>query len=325
MKFSLRTLLVLAVCVSAALAATGASAATRTFPPAGAASRTSQVAQTFVFDGAGAISFVDRPPAGPSPGDTEYVRERLRDAAGRIVGTGRSTCVFTKLIPNDVLERCSASGTTSEGTLFFGGVGHLNSTNPPWPVTGGTGAYKGAHGELVFDQDILVHPTVQLVTGRLYSIVVFRLIANHQLHVGVVPRPARNAAFIRGANAACRAAARKFASLPPFPFSTFDPFHPDPQLLLQVGRFIQQPGRRRLRRLLLAELGRLGPPPANNEAWQSVLKARRAALANLTRLMTTALAGNAPAFVRAVYQQGRDYNRLVFTSAVFGVQSCTFT
>src|SRR5579859_4936133 len=87
--------------------------------PAGAASRTGQVAQTFVFDGAGTIRFVDRPPAGPSPGDTEYVTERLRDAAGRIVGTGRSTCIFAKLIPNDVLERCTASGTTSEGTLFF--------------------------------------------------------------------------------------------------------------------------------------------------------------------------------------------------------------
>src|SRR5579859_3799721 len=113
--------------------------------PAGAASRAGQLAQAFVFDGAGTISFADRPPAGPSPGDTEYVTERLHDAAGRIVGTGRSSCVFTKVIPNDVLERCSASGTTREGTLSFGGVGHLNSTNPPWQVTGGTGAYKGAH------------------------------------------------------------------------------------------------------------------------------------------------------------------------------------
>ena len=293
--------------------------------PAGAASRAGQVAQTFVFDGAGTISFVDRPPAGPSPGDTEYVTERLRDAAGHIVGTGRSSCVFTKRIPNDVLERCSASGTTSEGTLFFGGVGHLNSTNPPWHVTGGTGAYKGAHGQLVFERDIVVHPTVQLVTGRLFSVAVFELTANHRLHVGVVPRPAMNAGFIRRANAACRATDTKAASLPAFPFSTFDPFHPDPQLLPQVGRFIDQPARRHLRRMLLAELEKLGPPPASNEAWRNVLKARHAALANLTQLMKTALAGDAPAFVHAVYQQAGDTNRLAFTSAVFGVQSCTFT
>jgi Allene oxide cyclase barrel like domain len=242
--------------------------------PAGASSRAGQVTQTFVFDGAGTISFVDRPPAGPSPGDTEYVTERLRDAAGRIVGTGRSTCVFTNMIPNDVLERCSASGTTSEGTLLFGGVGHLNSTNPPWQVTGGTGAYKGAHGQLVFGQDILVHPTAQLVTGRLFTVVVFELTADHRLNVGVVPRPAINAAFIRRANAACQATATKFASLPAFPFSTFDPFHPDPRLLPQVGRFIEQPARRRLRRVLLAELKKLGPPPTSDQAWHNVLTAR---------------------------------------------------
>jgi hypothetical protein len=210
--------------------------------PAGAATRL--IAQTFVFDGAGTISFGDRPPAGPSPGDTEHVTERLRDAAGRIVGTARSSCVFTRVIPNDVLERCSASGTTSEGTLLFGGVGHLNSTNPPWQVTGGTGAYKGAHGQLIFERDILV----------------------------------------------------------------FD-----------------QPARRRLPRALLAELEKLGQPPASSGAWRNVLKARHAALTNETRQIKTALAGDAPAFVHAVYQQARDYNQLVFTSAVFGVQSCTFT
>lgn len=290
--------------------------------PAGAATR--PTTQTFVFDGAGTISFVDRPPAGPSPGDAEHVTERLRDAAGRIVGTARSSCVFTKMIPNDVLERCSASGTTSEGTLFFGGVGHLNSANPPWQVTGGTDAYKGAHGQLVFDQDILVHPTVQLVTGRLFS-VVFELTANHRLHVGVVPRPAMNAAFIRRANAACQTAETKAASLPAFPFLTFDPFHPDKNLLPQVGRFFDQPARRRLPRALLAELQKFGQPPASGGAWRNVIKARQAALTNETGQIETALAGNAPAFVHAVYQQAADYNQLVFTSAVFGVQSCTFT
>jgi hypothetical protein len=283
------------------------------------------VAQTLVVDGAGTISFVDRPPAGPSPGDTEYVTERLRDAAGRIVGTARSSCVFTKVIPNDVLERCAASGTTSEGTLLFGGVGHLNSTNPPWQVTGGTGAYKGAHGQLVFERDILVHPTVQLVTGRLFTVAVFELTANHRLHVGVVPRPAVNAAFIRRANAACHATETKAARLPAFPFSTFDPFHPDPQLLPQVGRFFNQPARRHLPRALLAELEKLGQPPASSRAWRNVLKARKVALTNETRQIKTALADDARAFVRTVYQQAKDYNQLVFTSAVFGVQSCTFS
>jgi hypothetical protein len=114
-------------------------------------------------------------------------------------------------------------------------------------------------------------------------------------------------------------------SLPAFPFSTFDPFHPDKNILPQVGRFFDQPARRHLLRALLGELEKLGPPPASNEVWQNVLKARHGALANETQQIKTALADNAPAFVRAVYKSAGDYNRLVFTSAVFGVQSCTFS
>jgi hypothetical protein len=46
---------------------------------------------------------------------------------------------------------------------------------------------------------------------------------------------------------------------------------------------------------------------------------------NETAQIKAALADNASAFVRTVYQQARDYNQLVLTSAVFGVQACTFS
>jgi hypothetical protein len=279
--------------------------------------------QTLVFDAVGRASFVDEPPAGPSPGDTELFTARLRDAAGRLVGTARSICVFTKVIPHDVLERCSASGKTSEGTLSFGGVGHLESMNPPWQVTGDTGAYKEVHGKLVFAADIPLDPNVPLAAGRLFSVAVFNVAANHRLHVGYVPRPAANTKFIQRANTACHATEAKAARLPGFPFPTFDPFHPDENLLPQVGRFFDQPARRRLPRALLAELQKLGPPPASSRAWRNGLNARQAVLTNETKQIKAALADDAPAFVRTMYQQARDYNHIVFTSAVFGVQSCT--
>ena len=281
--------------------------------------------QTLVFDAVGRGSFVDHPPVGPSPGDTEFLTARIRDATRRVVGTARTTCVFTKVIPTDVLEQCSGSGKTSEGTLSFGGVGHLESLNPPWQVTGGSGAYKRVRGKLVFEADIPLDPNVPLAAGRLFSVAVFKLAADHPLHVGVVPRPAANALFIRRANAACRATERQAMRLPAFPFSTFDPYHPDKSLLPQVGRFFDQPARRRLPRALLGALEKLANPPASSGAWRNVLKAREAMLANETRQIRAALADDAPAFVRTVYQQARDYNQLVFTSAVFGVQSCTFS
>jgi hypothetical protein len=282
------------------------------------------VTQTLVFDTVARDSFLDRPPTGPSPGDTERSTGRLRDSTGRYVGTERDRCVFTKVIPNDVLERCSGSAKTSEGTVTVAGVGHLYSMNPPWTVIGRSGAYLGLRGKQVFATDIPLDPNVPLAAGRGFSVAVIRVTSNHRLHVGVVPRPPANARFIRRANAACNATEAKAAKLPGFPFSNFDPFHPDRKLLPKVGRFFDQPTRRRLPRALLGELQALGQPPAGSRAWRHVLRGRRALLSNESAQIKAAVADNAPAFVGTVYQQSKDYNEFVFTSAVFGVQSCTF-
>jgi hypothetical protein len=75
---------------------------------------------------------------------------------------------------------------------------------------------------------------------------------------------------------------------------------------------------------LLKSLEQLGAPPASRPAWQQVMKARRTMNANVTSQINDALANNASAFVSTVYQAARDYNQLVFASAVFGVQACTF-
>jgi hypothetical protein len=281
--------------------------------------------QTLVFDTVARDGFLDQAPVGPSPGDTETSSGRLRDAAGDFVGTERDTCVFSKVIPNDVLERCSGSATTREGTVTLAGVGHLDSMNPPWRVTGRSGAYTGLHGTQVFATDIPLDPNVPLAAGRGFSVAVIKVTSNRRLHVGVVPRPAANGPFVRRADVTCRAVQARAARLPGFPFASFDPFHPDKKLLRRVGRFFDQPARRRLPRELLTELEKLGQPPASRRAWHDVLRARRVQLMNETKQVTAALAGNAPAFVRTVYQQARDYNQVVFASAVFGVQACTFS
>jgi hypothetical protein len=286
---------------------------------------TQPLTQTLVFDTVARGSFVDQPPAGPSPGDIELSTGRLRDSTGRFVGTAHDRCVFTKVIANDVLERCSGSAKTREGTATIAGVGHLYSMNPPWRVTGRSGAYKGLHGKQVFATDIPLDPNVPLAAGRGFSVAVFKVTSSHRLHVGVVPRPAANGPFTGRANAACRAIEAKALRLPGFPFSNFDPFHPDKQLLPQVGRFFNQPARRHLPHALLAKLKKLGHPPVSSRAWQNVLKARQTVLMNEAKQIKAALADNASAFVRTVYQQSRDYNQLVFTSAIFGVQACTFS
>ena len=283
-----------------------------------------KLTQTLVFDSEVTGDFVDKPPSGPSPGDIERSTEKFRDSTGRFVGTGRTTCVFTKQIPDDMLEKCSASAKTREGTVTLGGVGHLNSMNPPWDLTGRSGAYKGVHGKVVSATDIALDPNVPVAPGRAFSVVVIKATVSRPLKVGVVPRPAKNDAFIRHADSACRATERKAGALAPFPFSDFDPFHPDPQELPKVGQFFNEPARRDLPSGLLKKLERLGAPPASRRAWKNVLGARRTLLANEKKQTDAALANDAPTFVKSVYQQSRDYNKLVFGSAVFGVQDCTF-
>lgn len=283
-----------------------------------------KLTQTLVFDSEVTGDFVDKPPSGPSPGDIERSTEKFRDSTGRLVGNGRTTCVFTKQIPDDMLEKCSATARTSEGSVTLGGVGHLNSMNPPWDVTGRSGAYKGVHGKVVYATDIGLDPNVPVAPGRAFSVVVIKAVVSRPLEVGVVPRPAKNDAFVRRANASCRATERKAGALPPFPFSDFDPFHPDPQTLPKVGQFFNEPARRELPSGLLTKLERLRAPPASRAAWKSVLGARRTLLSNEQKQTKAALANDASTFVRTVYQGSRDYNAVVFRSAVFGVQACTF-
>jgi hypothetical protein len=291
-------------------------------PAAGASQR--PAAQTLVFDAVAKGSFVDKPPTGPSPGDVELSGARLRDAAGRFVGTAHDRCVFTRAIPNDMLERCSGWAKTSEGTVTISGVGHLYSMNPPWQVVGRSGKYKGLHGTQTFATDIPLDPNVPLAPGRAFSVAVIKVVTTQRLHVGVVPRPAANVRFIRHAQAACDAVIAMAEKQPQPPFSNFDPFHPDKTLLPKVGRFFNAPARRRLPRLLLRKLEQLGRPPAGEAAWRSVLVARKALLANENRQIKAALADDAATFVRTVYQESRDFNRMVFSSAVFGLPRCTF-
>ena len=280
--------------------------------------------QTLVLDAVATGSFIDKPPTGPSPGDTELSTAKLLDARGHFVGTARDTCVFTKKTASDVLERCSGTAKTAEGTVSLSGVGHLYSMNPPWRVTGRSGAYRGVHGTQVFATDIPLDPDVPLAAGRAFSVSVIKVTTSRRLKIGVVPRPAQNAGFIRRANAMCRATETKLEKLPGFPFSDFDPFHPDPQVLPRVGRFFNDPARRGLAPALLRKLEKLGKPPADRGAWKNVLDARRTVIAEEAHQIAAALAGTAPEFVKTVYRQSRDFNTLVFKSAVFGVQSCTF-
>jgi hypothetical protein len=292
----------------------------------GASARQPRAHQTIVLAASFSQTVVDKPPTGPSVGDVEHDDGQVRDAAGHLLGTLHITCVFTKLLAGgDALERCAGTATTTDGKVRLSGVGHLIPPNPPWQVTGLSGRYAGLHGRLSYSMDIPLGETPPglIPAGRFDSVGVVEFPAARGLRAGVVPRPAANAGFISRANSLCEATQTVFNNLSPFPFPNFDPLHPDPTLLPQVGHFFDQPERRRLLPDLLSRLVGLGAPPAQPAEWARVLLARRALIKVETAQVHAALAGNAAAFVRTVMQSGPMFNKLVLASAVFGVQACT--
>jgi hypothetical protein len=295
-------------------------------PPIGASTRPS-ANQTIVLDASFNQTVVDQPPAGPSVGDIEHDDGQVRDAAGHLLGAVHVRCVLTKMLAGgNAVERCSGTASTTDGTIRIGGVGHLIPPNPTWQVTGLSGRYAGLHGRLSYEMDIPrgETPPGLIPAGPFDSVDVVEFPTTRHLRAGGVPRPAANSAFVSRAISMCKAAQFASSQLPPFPFSNFDPLHPDATLLPQVGHFFDQPKRRRLAQDLLNRLAGLGAAPAQPAEWARVLRARRAQIADESAQVHAALADNTAAFIRAVMQSGPAYNELVLASAVFGVQACTY-
>jgi hypothetical protein len=230
------------------------------------------------------------------------------------------------LAGDNALERCAGAAATTDGAVRITGIGHLIPPNPPWQVTGLSGRYAGLAGRLTYEMDIALGetPPGQIPTGPFDSVDVVEFPAARRLRAAVAPRPAANVPFISRAISACRSLQAIGSQLPPFPFSNFDPSHPDRKLLPQVGHFFDQPQRRRLAPELLTRLVGLGPPPAQPAEWAHLLRDRRAQIANERAQVQAALADNTAAFSRTVTRAGPVYNELVLASAVFGVQACTF-
>ena len=107
---------------------------------------------------AGGLSFVDLPPvaasqtAPPSRGDLVAFTKRLTTPGGRKAGTLHAVCTVTK--PGRSIEisvfQCDGTYALRRGGLTIATAGPIaRGGRIALAVTGGTGAYAGAHGEVV--------------------------------------------------------------------------------------------------------------------------------------------------------------------------------
>ena len=110
---------------------------------------------------------VDAGPAGLSKGDTYVSNAKLRDLAGRSVGTYHVACTITDEDDHgSAWSICTtAARITGRGTLMTTGLAKLLHVDtspggfgvaPPkatFPIVGGTGRYTGARGEVTSTRD----------------------------------------------------------------------------------------------------------------------------------------------------------------------------
>ena len=89
---------------------------------------------------------------GPSTGDTQVFADDLR-RDGRTVGTSTGSCTVAALSESRLVVACTATLTLPRGQITTQGVADEDPAAGPtgftWAVTGGTGRYAGAGGEVV--------------------------------------------------------------------------------------------------------------------------------------------------------------------------------
>ena len=270
--------------------------------------------RTVVFD----ATFTAERTAGPDAnhvGHRQIASGMLRNSTGRAVGQFAFTCTWTRILgAGDALERCTGSARTADGRLEVAGPSRESEAVHSWKLTGKSGAYRGAHGTMLV-RDIGARES--LVTAMVTPP------AGTVLRVAVLARPVANASLIADADQICTRASRRLAALPPFPFPNFDPLHPDPALLPQVGAFFTGPGDPRpILQTLNARLRALGRPPAARGWWARMLHARGVELAVINEQDRAALASDTPAFVHSVRDSTMAFRQIAITATVFGTTRC---
>ena len=91
-------------------------------------------------------------PARVGLGDEQVASGVLVDVDGRRAGTFGVTCTLIVVHAQYSLELCDGWGQLTGGQLTIAGVSRSNANHAIWAITGGTGRYQTAQGEIQLDQ-----------------------------------------------------------------------------------------------------------------------------------------------------------------------------
>jgi hypothetical protein len=101
---------------------------------------------------AGDLAFVDLGAPGPGIGDRLVFSNPVFDTAGQLIGRDGAECVIVRIDPTEPPARqqivqCTMSVQLADGQITVQGL--AQGTENHFAVTGGTGAYRNARGEVL--------------------------------------------------------------------------------------------------------------------------------------------------------------------------------
>jgi hypothetical protein len=102
-------------------------------------------------------------PARVDLGDEQVTSGVLVNVNGQRAGTFGITCTLIAVYPQSTLQRCDGWGQLTGGQLTISGISKSNTSHTTWAITGGTGNYQTARGEVQLDQ-LNNHQTAVTVT-----------------------------------------------------------------------------------------------------------------------------------------------------------------
>ena len=97
-------------------------------------------------------NYVDLGAAWFSVGDLLVFQDTLLDQKGATVGTQGGACTITAVLPNGFQTHCVGTASLPDGQISFQGL-TSNAPVKPLAVTGGTGTYQAATGDLILTEN----------------------------------------------------------------------------------------------------------------------------------------------------------------------------
>lgn len=97
-------------------------------------------------------NYVDLGAAGFSVGDLLVFQDTLLDQKGATAGTQGGACTITAVLPDGFQTHCVGTASLPDGQISVQGL-TSNAPVKPLAVTGGTGTYQAATGDLILTEN----------------------------------------------------------------------------------------------------------------------------------------------------------------------------